>query len=286
MGKSILLTGADGFTGQHFSKAAENRGHVVHALAADLLDADALASELSSTNFDYVVHLAAISAVTHSDELALYQVNLFGTLNLLQTLLSQASPPTKVLIASSANIYGNASESPISELATPAPVNHYAMSKLATEYMVEPFQTQLPLVIVRPFNYTGAGQDDRFVIPKLVNHFIDRKAQIELGNISVEREFNDVRSVCDTYLELLTHGEVHEIYNICSGATFSLTQVVELLSRLTGHNIEIQVNPRFVRENEVHCLSGNPAKLEACLGSLKQRPLEETLEWMLGSAAR
>jgi nucleoside-diphosphate-sugar epimerase len=286
MGKSILLTGADGFTGQHFSKAAIDRGYLVHTLASDLLDAEALASELSSTAFDYIVHLAAISAVTHSDELALYQVNLFGTLNLLRALVLQTPAPAKVLIASSANIYGNASESPISELATPAPVNHYAMSKLATEYMLEQHQAQLPLIIVRPFNYTGPGQDDRFVIPKLVDHFINRKAQVELGNVSVEREFNDVRSVCDTYLELLTHGEAREIYNICSGTTYSLTQVVKILSRLTGHDIEIQVNPRFVRKNEVHCLSGNPAKLEACLGDLKHRSLEETLEWMLSSAVR
>ena len=286
MGKSILLTGADGFTGQHFFKAAKERGYTVHTLASDLLDTEALASELSSTTFDYIVHLAAISSVTHSDELALYQVNLFGTLNLLQALSSQAPAPSKVLIASSANIYGNASESPITELATPAPVNHYAVSKLATEYMLEQYQARLPLIIVRPFNYTGTGQDDRFVIPKLVNHFIDKKAQVELGNISVEREFNDVRSVCDAYLELLTHGDAHEIYNICSGATYSLTQVVEILTRLTGHDIEIKINPRFVRENEVHCLSGNPHKLEACLGSLKHRPLEETLEWMLGSTVK
>ena len=283
MGKSILLTGADGFTGQHFSQSANERGYSVYALSSDLVNRDDITSELSGKTFDYVVHLAAISAVTHADELALYQVNLLGTLNLLQVLASQASTPEKIIIASSANIYGNAPESPIGELATPAPVNHYAMSKLAMEFMLEKFQEKLPLVTVRPFNYTGVGQDERFVIPKLVNHFKHRKAWVELGNISVEREFNDVRTVCDTYLELLIHGKAHEAYNVCSGTTHSLTQVVEILARLTGHELELRVNPDFVRENEVHRLCGNPEKIEACLGTLKHRALDDTLQWMLGS---
>ena len=286
MGKSILLTGADGFTGQHFSQAASERGYLVYPLTSDLVKADDIAGELSGKAFDYVVHLAAISAVTHADELALYQVNLFGTLNLLQVLASQTPPPEKILITSSANIYGNASESPISELAAPAPINHYAMSKLAMEFMLEKFQAKLPLVTVRPFNYTGVGQDDRFVIPKLVNHFTARKAWVELGNVSVEREFNDVRTVCDTYLELLVYGETHEVYNVCSGTTYSLTQVVKILSGLAGHDLELRINPDFVRENEVHRLRGNPAKLEACLGALKHRTLDDTLQWMLSSRSK
>ena len=286
MSKSILLTGADGFTGQHFSKSASERGYFVYPLTSDLVNKDEIASELSGKTFDYVVHLAAISAVTHADELALYQVNLLGTLNLLQVVASLASTPEKIIIASSANIYGNAPESPIYELAAPAPVNHYAMSKLAMELMLEKFQAKLPLVAVRPFNYTGVGQDERFVIPKLVNHFKQRKACVELGNISVEREFNDVRTVCDTYLELLIHGKAHEAYNVCSGTTYSLTQVVEILTGLTGHELELRINPDFVRENEVHRLCGNPAKLEACLGALKHRTLDDTLQWMLSSTKK
>lgn len=283
MDKSILVTGADGFTGHHFIEAARDRGYRIHALQADLCKKRDIERELSGKAFDHVVHLAAISAVTHADEIALYQVNLFGTLNLVQVLASLTSSPGNVLVASSANIYGNARETPISESVAPAPVNHYAMSKLAMEYMLAEYQSRLSLVTVRPFNYTGAGQDDRFVIPKLVNHFLDRKPWVELGNVAVEREFNDVRSVCEFYLDLLIHGKGNETYNICSGKTYSLTQVVETLSRLTGHNLEIRVNPDFVRENEVHRLCGDPQKLESCLGTLKHRALEDTLQWMLNS---
>jgi GDP-6-deoxy-D-talose 4-dehydrogenase len=284
MGKTILLTGADGFTGQHLTREARKRGYQILPLQSDLVDAKSITGELSGKTFEYVVHLAAISAVTHADELALYQVNLLGTHNLLQALSAQIPTPSKVIIASSANVYGNATESPINELATPAPVNHYAMSKLAMEFMLEKYRRHLPLVTVRPFNYTGVGHDNRFVIHKLVNHFSKHSAWVDLGNVSVEREFNDVRTVCGAYLDLLIHGVNQEVYNICSGKTYSLTQVVDTLSRLSGHKLEIRINPDFVRTNEVHRLCGDPGKLEACLGKLEHPTLEDTLQWMLSSA--
>ena len=268
MGSRILLTGAEWFTGLHCSLAA-----------------GAVAGELSGRSFDHVVHLAAISAVTHADELALYRVNLLGTRNLLEAVASLDTIPAKVLVASSANVYGNAARSPIDETVPPAPVNHYAMSKLAMEYMLEKYQTLLPLVVARPFNYTGPGQDDRFVIPKLVRHFRDRKLQVELGNVSVEREFNDVRLVCEAYLGLLQRGQSHQVYNVCTGTTYSLTDAIGILSALTGHEIEITVNPEFVRENAVHRRCGDPARLEACLGKPAARwTLQDTLQWMLESA--
>jgi GDP-6-deoxy-D-talose 4-dehydrogenase len=281
MGKSLLLTGSDGFTGQHFSSAARARSYEVYDLSSNLVNERDVAEELKNRQFDHVVHLAAIAAVTHEDEHELYDVNLFGTLNLLDALSRQATPPQKILLASSANVYGNAISNPICETTEAAPVNHYAMSKLAAEYLTRNYQDTLPITILRPFNYTGLGQDERFVIPKLIQHFKDRAAQIELGNISVRREFNDVRSICEIYLDLLDHAEAGEVYNICSGTTYCLSEITELLSRLTGHEIEIRVNPAFVRENEVYELCGDPKKLRTCLGPIEYRPLEETLQWML-----
>ncbi|MEZ5503747.1 MAG: GDP-mannose 4,6-dehydratase [Halioglobus sp.] len=285
MAPTLLLTGADGFTGQHFARAASRRGYSVTPLESDLTDAQSVMRELSGEAFTYVVHLAAISAVTHADELALYRVNLLGTRNLLQAVAAQHRAPLKIIVASSANIYGNAAVSPIDEQAEPAPVNHYAMSKLAMEYMLERYQPSLPLVIARPFNYTGVGHDDRFVIPKLVDHFRRRKAWVELGNTSVEREFNDVRTVCEAYLELLAHGVSREVYNICSGITHSLSDVVTTLSDLTGHRLEVRVNPAYVRENDVQRLCGDPRKLRACIGNIAHIPFADTLRWMLDCPA-
>ncbi|MAT91807.1 MAG: GDP-mannose 4,6 dehydratase [Halioglobus sp.] len=283
MAGTLLLTGAEGFTGGHLARAARQQGYSVHALAADITDARAVEQELATQHFDYVVHLAAISAVTHADELALYQVNLFGTLNLLQGLLAMDPPPRKVIIASSANIYGNSAASPLAEDTPPAPVNHYAMSKLAMEHMSATFADYLPLVTTRPFNYTGVGHDERFVVPKLVRHFREKQPAVELGNLEVEREFNDVRGVCLNYLELLQHGSPGEAYNLCSGVTYSLREVVDILSGITGHTLELRVNPAFIRPNEVHRLCGDPGKLRECIGDVPHPHLRDTLSWMLDS---
>jgi len=285
MGKSILLSGAQGFTGQHLARAASERGFVVHALQSNLCVQEELRAEIAGRHFDYVVHLAAISAVTHADELALYRVNVFGTLNLLAALGELRTTPGKVILASSANIYGNTPASPINETTPPAPVNHYAMSKLAMEHMSAAYAPALPLVIARLFNYTGVGHDDRFIVPKLVHHFAERRAEVELGNIDVRREFNDVRTVCRAYLALLEAGVPGEAYNICSGVAHSLDEVIGSLTALTGHDINVRVNPAFVRSNEVHTLCGDPSKLLACIGGLEHPPLAETLRWMLDAHA-
>jgi nucleoside-diphosphate-sugar epimerase len=278
----LLVTGADGFTGRYLVAAAQHAGMRVHALQADLTDAAALAEEVASVQPRRVIHLAGISFVGHPDTRAFYEVNLFGTLNLLQALANQAAPPDKVILASSANIYGNTAVSPIGESQVPAPVNHCAMSKLAMEMMAANFSGAVPVVFARPFNYTGRGQSADFLVPKMVAHFARRLPFIELGNLDVEREFNDVRFVCDAYLKLLESGEAGQAYNICTGRGVSLSHVVGLLRDLTGHHPEVRVNPAFVREHEVHRLCGDPSRLARAIGPLDAPQLTDTLRWMLG----
>ena len=284
----ILLTGADGFTGRFFSAQAVASGYEVLPLLADLTDCDALQKQVLQNAPDVVVHLAAISFVGHADDNAFYAVNVVGTTNLLAALAALPKRPRQVLLASSANIYGNSEASPITEDQPPAPVNHYAMSKLAMEHMARTYADRLPLVITRPFNYTGPGQDLNFVIPKLVEHFARRAPSISLGNLQVEREFNDVRMVCGAYLQLLQHGEPGQTYNVCSGRPYALQYVINELTRITGHHIKVEVNPAFVRANEVHRLCGSPAKLQARLAAhgakLHNPPLEDTLRRMLAAA--
>lgn len=281
----ILLTGADGFTGRPFAAQAIAEGHEVVPLLVDLTDRDALQQQILQCAPDAVVHLAAISFVGHADNNAFYAVNVVGTTNLLAALAALHRPPSQVLLASSANIYGNCESSPITEAQLPAPVNHYAISKLAMEHMARTYSDRLPVVITRPFNYTGPGQDLHFVVPKVVDHFARRARSISLGNLQVEREFNDVQMVCGAYLQLLKHGESGQTYNVCSGKPYALQQVIDELTHITGHEIQVEVNPAFVRANEVHRLSGSPAKLQALLeghgAKLHNPPLEDTLRRML-----
>jgi nucleoside-diphosphate-sugar epimerase len=280
----ILVTGADGFTGLHFVPQARAAGHEIVELTANLTDPAAIKSQVAEAAPEAVVHLAAISFVGHSQASAFYDVNLIGTLNLLDALQGLAKAPSQILLASSANVYGNCDRSPIVETQTPAPVNHYAMSKLAMEFLAKTYAHKLPVFFVRPFNYTGPGQADSFLIPKLVAHFHRRDASIELGNLHVEREYNDVRMVCDAYLQLLGRAQSGETYNICTGKTHTLDQVINMLTELTGHHIQVSVNPNFVRANEVHRLCGSSDKLTRTLAGLHRYALPDTLQWMLDAA--
>ncbi len=279
----ILVTGADGFTGLHFVQQARAAGHDIVELTANLTDRAAIKSQVELAAPQAVVHLAAISFVGHDKPSAFYDVNVIGTLNLLDALQDLAQPPSRILLASSANVYGNCDQSPIAETQTPAPVNHYAMSKLAMEYLAKTYADKLPLFFVRPFNYTGPGQAASFVIPKLVAHFQRRAATVELGNLHVEREYNDVRMVCEVYLKLLERAQRGETYNICTGQTHTLGHVIDLLTELTGHHIEVLVDPSFVRANEIHRLCGSTDKLIQTLGALPSVALSDTLHWMLAS---
>lgn len=279
----LLLTGGAGFTGQHLADAAVAKGYEVFAVQSDITNAPDLTAEVIRLAPTHVVHLAAISAVTHADNLDFYRVNVLGTANLLDAVSRLPQAPRNVLLASSANVYGNCEQSPIQETQPAAPVNHYAISKLAMEQLTR-MHGKLPIVTVRPFNYTGVGHDDRFVIPKLVDHFARRAPQVELGNLEVEREFNDVRMVVDAYLRLLQYGQAGETYNVCTNSPVALKEVLNTLARLSEHDMEVVVNPSFVRANEIRRLCGSPAKLEATIGPLKDFSLTDTLMWMLQAA--
>lgn len=294
---NILLTGANGFTGRRFTELAQQAGHVVTALQADMTQpqavADAMASRLAELPLAQpwaVVHLAALSFVGHADELAFYRVNVLGTLNLLAALVGQPVRPSCVLLTSSANVYGNCTESPIVESQAPAPINHYAASKVAMEHLARTYGDRLPLVLTRPFNYTGPGQAPHFLIPKLVAHFARRAPVVELGNLNVEREYNDVDFVCRSYLHLLEHGQPLELYNICTGITYTLDDVISRLRRLAGHDIYVNINPEFVRSNEILRLCGDPGRLRAVWHAADDAwptvaSLDATLAKMLAAAA-
>ena len=280
----MLITGADGFTGVHFVKQARDAGYDVFAFNADLTNPQAVQAQVDAAAPDVVVHLAGISFVGHDKPSAFYDVNVIGTLNLLDALLKLPRKPKRVLLASSANVYGNCEQSPISEMQAPAPLNNYAMSKLAMEHLAMTYADRLPLFFVRPFNYTGPGQVESFVIPKIVSHFKRRVTTMELGNLTVEREYNDVRMVTDAYLKLLEKAAVGEIYNICSGTTYTLHQIIDTLVELTGYQIDVVVNPAFVRANELHRLCGDASKLHKTIGTHDPIVLQNTLRWMLESS--
>lgn len=279
--KRVLVTGLEGFTGSYLGPALEAAGFELHDLACDLLDTETLAERVSESRPHVVIHLAGIAFVAHGDSSEIYRVNVIGTHNLLAALVPFQKELENLIIASSANVYGNSSLSPITEEAPRAPTNDYAVSKTAVEYLALSRADTVPLTIVRPFNYTGPGQEPQFVIPKIVDHFRRRARMIELGNTDVVREYGDVRRTVEAYVRLCRSPGSGEIYNIATGQGVTLGDVISCCQEITGHSIEVRVNPQFVRKHEVKELVGDVTKLENSVGPLARFDISETLEWML-----
>lgn len=295
-----LITGAAGFTGRYLTTLLAEQGHDVHGLVhfvpddpvfgavalhtADLAHRTAIQSVVEEVRPDYVVHLAAIAFVGHDDIDEMYRVNIVGTRQLLDVLAASKRTPHSVIIASSANVYGNARSGVLDETMLPAPVNDYGVSKLATEHVGRIYGDRLPIITVRPFNYTGAGQSKDFLIPKIVDHVRRRVPIIELGNLDVARDFSDVRTVVDAYARLLVApAAVGGTFNICSGHAVTLKEILAVVGRLGDHHPEVRVNPALVRADEVKVLSGSSLLLETVIGKLSRIDLSDTLRWMLAS---
>ncbi|MDM7966152.1 GDP-mannose 4,6-dehydratase [Blastomonas fulva] len=278
----VLVTGADGFTGTYLVAELLSRGHEVVPFASDITDAAAVDAEVAAVSPDRVIHLAAIAFVGTDAVDPFYQVNQLGTYHLLDAVARHA-PHAHVLIASSANIYGNTTGGYLDESTPPNPANHYAVSKWAMELGARMWADRLHITIARPFNYTGVGQEEQYLIPKIVAHFRRREPVITLGNIDVSRDFGDVRSVVAAYCGLSLAPPAPQVVNVCTGRVWNIRQIIAIASRITGHDIEIATNPAFMRANEVEILAGDASLLQSLLPDWQPKSLEDTLEWMLAA---
>lgn len=290
---TVLLTGALGFTARYVERELKAAGWRVMGMdyvlgeksgyvSADLTDFDQVLKMVRRVKPRAVVHLAAMAFVGHDNPDAFYKVNLMGTRNLLDALDREGCGQDGIVLASSANIYGNAPHGrPIKEDEPPAPVNDYAVSKLAMEYMARLWQDKLPICLARPFNYTGVGQSGQFLIPKIVDHFKRRADTIELGNLDVYRDFSDVRFVARAYAGLLKAGPWGRAVNICSGTVYSIAEIIAMCQQISGHKLTVQQNPEFMRAHELKILLGDASRLKQFLPGLNAIELKSTLEWML-----
>ena len=289
----VLITGSEGFTGRYVCDSFKKAGWEVWGaglkqlngskqyVQMDLCEPSSISKGLERVNADIVIHLAAESFVGEVDANIYYRVNLIGTRNLLAALSNTIAKPSLTILASSANVYGNSQALKLNESSSVHPENDYAVSKLSMEYVAELFRDRLNITVVRPFNYTGVGQQKRFLIPKIVDHVRRKQAIIELGNIDIERDFSDVRDIANYYLLLVSaRSPIHTI-NFCSGQAISLRSVLRSISSLSGYEIEVVVNSDLIRENEVFRLVGDRSKLDRLLGARASFDISETIEWML-----
>lgn len=275
----VALTGASGFTGRFVAEALEAAGVSCVPLIVDLCDKVAVEEAVAGMDFDRVIHLAGRAFVNASDWSAFYAVNQIGTLNLLDAV-ARARSGARCILASSAQVYGPGAEGLISEEAPTNPANHYAVSKRAMEQGAALWRDRLDIVVTRPFNYTGIGQGPEYLIPKIVDHFRRKERVVELGNTWVKRDFGDVRSVAKAYVGLALADTAPPVVNISTGAVYSIGEILQILTDISDHQIEVRVNQAFVRANDVAVLGGDANRLRATVPGWQPRDVRETLEWM------
>ena len=287
----VLITGIDSFTGTHLEVDLKKRGFNVfgtvlgkpkkkNQIQCNIVYQEQIDAAVAAICPSYIVHVAAVSFVGEADAALTYQVNVCGTDNLLQALGEHKKNIKKIIVVSSATVYGNQGCEVLTESMCPQPVNHYGISKLAMEFRAKTYFDNLPIIITRPFNYTGIGQAGHFLIPKIVRAFKNKEEVLELGNLHVSREFNTVDFVCDVYARLLESDASSTVVNIASQRGVQLLDVVAMMNEIAGYQIKVRTNPKFVRKDEIPLLTGSKEKLEGLIGKVSDHSLQKTLQKM------
>lgn len=288
----ILLTGSGGFTGRPLAERLRGDGHAVIGLtrhpgeagevAGDLCDAAWVRKVVGEIKPSVVLHLAGITTTLHADIGEVYAINVVGTVNVLAALAELKPAPRLVVVASSATVYAPPNgEAPITEDAPLDPKTHYAASKRAIEDAARLYRDRLPILITRPFNYTGPGQSTTFLVPKIVDHFVRKAPAIELGNLDLHRDISDVERVVEVYARFVAAGQVGSaVVNICSGRTIFLRDILSLLTDISGHRIQVVQVPALMRGNEAPTIRGSAVRLAAMVGTLPDPELRGTLRRM------
>ena len=284
-----LITGASGFTAQHFISHLKARGEDVFAtsttldtaIKCDFQDESAIKSLLQEIRPDRVVHLTGVYGTDPKLAPLFKDVHVTQTENLIRGCAAMPTPPAMAL-ASSAHVYGNQSGK-ISESAPLVRISEYAASKIEMEALAKKWSKDAPIFVARSFNYTGTGQSEKFLIPKIVQHFKSKAAKLTLGDISIERDFSDVRDIVQYYLAMFEADHAGHVVNFCSGNLVSVRDIVLMCQEITGHELRIEQSPALMRPNEIQTLYGSTDKLVELTGSKPTITMKQTLASMLQS---
>jgi nucleoside-diphosphate-sugar epimerase len=290
----ILVTGINGFVGKHLRKKLIERNHDVFGIDlkgndkniffVDIRNLDEVKKCILNIEPEIIVHLAAISKVDYRDPTQLYNINTTGTINILTSAIQLDTIP-KFLLISSSQVYGSYSRNKklITEDCPIKPINSYGASKASCEIIAGSYNIEykLPLQIVRTFNHIGRGQDPHFVIPKIIKSVKDKQESIELGNINAVRDFLDVRDVVSAYILLIENFQNGEIYNVASGKGYSISEILDILERITGKKLIVNVDSEFIRNVDIDVVLGDASKIMSHMNWSPEFEIEETLKWML-----
>ncbi len=313
-----LVTGADGFVGQHLVRELLRRGEeVVGAvlktpprlttltgseaervrwLTLDLERVDTIRKLTRQTQADRVFHLAGLSspAASFDDPVAPLRINATGTLLLLEELAElrrEEGRDPVILISGSAHVYGAAAarHRPLTEGCPLEPLNPYAVSKAAQELLGLQYHRSrgLSVIVTRSFNHTGPGQSPTFVAPQLADQVREIRRRggsgtVKVGAAEVRRDFTDVRDVVRAYIALTEKGEPGTVYNVCSGCSYAVSELLNILAELADVSVTLESDPRRRRPIDVAEMVGSYARLAADTGWAPEIGIRSSLADLLG----
>ena len=275
----------------------------------DLLDTEVLEGIIYEFQPEYLLHLASYSSVGFSwkNPALSFRNNINIFLNLME-IIRRISPRCRILSVGSSEEYGNIDETklPLREEYPLQPLSPYAVARVSQENLSKVYCDGygLDIIMTRSFNHIGPGQKDVFVIPSFAKQLVDIKKSLKLppafgwreprqfvdtkkglklekklitGDITIIRDFLDVRDVVDAYYKLLINGKKGEVYNVCSGKGVRLGNIIDIFCSILNTSVEIVTDKDLIRPNENKIIFGSNEKLKAATGWDNKIELNDSL---------
>ena len=304
--KKVLITGSEGFVGQHLWKELEKNNYEVYGTTlrapetglsknvsvCDIESQEQLSTLISTTLPEIIIHLAGQPkpGLSFNIPQKTFAVNTLGTINLLEAVREIKDYKPRIVLAGTSEEHGIVAveDLPITETTKIDPINPYAISKAANWFLAKEYVRYFgfDIVYVTPFNHTGPGQAPGFLAPDMASQIIEiesgKKDPVVLtGDLSAKRDICDVRDVVRAYRLLAEKGATGERYIICSGTSVRVSEIVEKILSYSKVKIEHKLDPALVRPSEVLDLFGSHDKLSQATGWEPEIPLEKTLQDLL-----
>ena len=310
---NILITGIGGFAGSHLAdyiigttadsvygilrdsekddNIRQHRGKIKLS-QCEISDFQSVFKVIKEIKPDIIFHMAGQAFVPSSFEHAAdtFKTNVIGTINIFEAVKACDINP-RIIVVTSGEVYGETFGLPAlhSEQSIPQPVNPYAASKTSVDYVAQTYKKYegLNIVIARPFNHTGPRQRPNFVCSSIAKQIVtirqDRLPKIlKVGNIKARRDFTDVRDIVRGYWMLSQiDNKTNFIFNLCSGSNYSIEEIINLYSDITGEKFELHVEPKRLRGYDIQLLAGNPSAINHSVGWKPTIPMRQTLTDLL-----
>ena len=284
-----LIVGAAGFVGsyliQHLTTTYDWEIHAtklpnenlsvsdIHVHDLNILNIDEIRELFTKLKPDYIFHLAAQSSVALSwnNPQITVDINIKGTLNILDTIRSLDGYSPRILLIGSGEEYGYIlpDETPVNERVTPRPGNIYAATKACQNMLGNIYYRAygMQLIMVRAFNHIGPNQTSVFVASDFCKQVAEieagkKKPILHVGNLSAKRDFTDVRDVVRAYGILIQHGKAGETYNIGSGHAISIQELLNVILSLSTAKILVSTDPARLRPSDIPVIEADITKLQ------------------------